>query len=390
MEEKLNGFEEFEGMQMQAPSLSFGDPEPQVQAQVQAAPEPEKEAAEPEENVLSEAELKLVDDFVKKIDIANTTGVMNYGVGTQKKLAEISEKTLNSVKTKDLGEVGNMISDLVADLKNFDITEEDKGFLGLFKKGSNRLQNMKIKYDSVEKNVEAVSNKLEEHQRTLMKDVAGLQQMYDMNLNYFRELSMYILAGKKKLKLLRETELVELQQKAGRTGLAEDAQAAKDFASMCDRFEKKLYDLQISRTIALQTGPQIRMLQDADTVMAEKIQSTIVNTIPLWKNQMVIAIGVQHANDAARAQREVSDATNALLKKNAEQLKIATIEAAKESERGIVDIDTIRHTNEMLISTMDEVLTIQKDGKEKRRAAEAELAQIEKQLKTKLMEAARS
>lgn len=390
MEEKLNGFEEFEGMQMQAPSLSFGDPEPQVQAQVQAAPEPEKEAAEPEENVLSEAELKLVDDFVKKIDIANTTGVMNYGVGTQKKLAEFSEKTLNSVKTKDLGEVGNMISDLVADLKNFDITEEDKGFLGLFKKGSNRLQNMKIKYDSVEKNVEAVSNKLEEHQRTLMKDVAGLQQMYDMNLNYFRELSMYILAGKKKLKLLRETELVELQQKAGRTGLAEDAQAAKDFASMCDRFEKKLYDLQISRTIALQTGPQIRMLQDADTVMAEKIQSTIVNTIPLWKNQMVIAIGVQHANDAARAQREVSDATNALLKKNAEQLKIATIEAAKESERGIVDIDTIRHTNEMLISTMDEVLTIQKDGKEKRRAAEAELAQIEKQLKTKLMEAARS
>ena len=390
MEEKLNGFEEFEGMQMQAPSLSFGEPEEQVQAQVQAAPEPAKEEAEPEENVLTPEELKMVDDFVKKIDIANATGVMNYGVGTQKKLAEFSEKTLDSVKTKDLGEVGNMISDLVADLKNFDITEEDKGFLGLFKKGSNRLQNMKIKYDSVEKNVEAVSNKLEEHQRTLMKDVAGLEQMYNLNLNYFRELSMYILAGKKKLKLLRETELVELQQKASRSGLAEDAQAAKDFASMCDRFEKKLHDLQISRTIALQTGPQIRMLQDADTVMAEKIQSTIVNTIPLWKNQMVIAIGVQHANDAAKAQREVSDATNALLKKNAEQLKIATIEAAKESERGIVDIDTIRHTNEMLITTMDEVLTIQKDGKEKRRAAEAELAQIEKQLKAKLMEAARS
>ncbi len=390
MEEKLNGFEEFEGMQMQAPSLSFGEPEEQVQAQVQAAPEPAKEEAEPEENVLTPEELKMVDDFVKKIDIANATGVMNYGVGTQKKLAEFSEKTLDSVKTKDLGEVGNMISDLVADLKNFDITEEDKGFLGLFKKGSNRLQNMKIKYDSVEKNVEAVSNKLEEHQRTLMKDVAGLEQMYNLNLNYFRELSMYILAGKKKLKLLRETELVELQQKASRSGLAEDAQAAKDFASMCDRFEKKLHDLQISRTIALQTGPQIRMLQDADTVMAEKIQSTIVNTIPLWKNQMVIAIGVQHANDAAKAQREVSDATNALLKKNAEQLKIATIEAAKESERGIVDIDTIRHTNEMLITTMDEVLTIQKDGKEKRRAAEAELAQIEKQLKQKLMEAARS
>ena len=390
MEEKLNGFEEFEGMQMQAPSLSFGDPEPQVQAQVQAAPEPEKKEAEPEENGLSAEELKMVDDFVKKIDVANSTAVMNYGVGTQKKLAEFSEKTLSSVKTKDLGEVGNMISDLVADLKNFDITEEDKGFLGFFKKSGNRLQNIKIKYDSVEKNVEAVSNKLEEHQRTLMKDVAGLEQMYNMNLNYFRELSMYILAGKKKLKLLRETELVELQQKANRTGLAEDAQAAKDFASMCDRFEKKLYDLQISRTIALQTGPQIRMLQDADTVMAEKIQSTIVNTIPLWKNQMVIAIGVQHANDAAKAQREVSDATNALLKKNAEQLKIATVEAAKESERGIVDIDTIRNTNEMLITTMDEVLTIQKDGKEKRRAAEAELAQIEKQLKQKLMEAARS
>jgi len=390
MEEKLNGFEEFEGMQMQAPSLSFGEPEPEAQAQVQAAPAPVKEEAEPEENVLSAEELKMVDDFVKKIDIGNSTAVMNYGVGTQKKLAEFSEKTLDSVKTKDLGEVGSMISDLVADLKNFDITEEDKGFLGLFKKGSNRLQNMKIKYDSVEKNVEAVSNKLEEHQRTLMKDVAGLEQMYNLNLNYFKELSMYILAGKKKLKLLRETELVELQQKANRSGLAEDAQAAKDFATMCDRFEKKLYDLQLSRTIALQTGPQIRMLQDADAVMAEKIQSTIVNTIPLWKNQMVIAIGVQHANDAAKAQREVSDATNALLKKNAEQLKMATIEAAKESERGIVDIDTIRHTNEMLITTMDEVLTIQKDGKEKRRAAEAELAQIEKQLKAKLMEAARS
>ena len=390
MEEKLNGFEEFEGMQMQAPSLSFGEPEPQVQAQVQAAPEPVKEEAEPEENGLSAEELKMVDDFVKKIDVANSTAVMNYGVGTQKKLAEFSEKTLDSVKTKDLGEVGSMISDLVSDLKSFDITEEDKGFLGFFKKSGNRLQNIKIKYDSVEKNVEAVSNKLEEHQRTLMKDVAGLEQMYNLNLNYFKELSMYILAGKKKLKLLRETELVELQQKANRTGLAEDAQTAKDFAAMCDRFEKKLYDLQLSRTIALQTAPQIRMLQDADTVMAEKIQSTIVNTIPLWKNQMVIAIGVQHANDAAKAQREVSDATNALLRKNAEQLKIATIEAAKESERGIVDIDTIRHTNEMLITTMDEVLTIQKDGKEKRRAAEAELAQIEKQLKQKLMEAARS
>ncbi|MGX8686187.1 MAG: toxic anion resistance protein [bacterium] len=390
MEEKLNGFEEFEGMQMQAPSLSFGEPEPQVQAQVQAAPEPVKEEAEPEENGLSAEELKMVDDFVKKIDVANSTAVMNYGVGTQKKLAEFSEKTLDSVKTKDLGEVGSMISDLVSDLKSFDITEEDKGFLGFFKKSGNRLQNIKIKYDSVEKNVEAVSNKLEEHQRTLMKDVAGLEQMYNLNLNYFKELSMYILAGKKKLKLLRETELVELQQKANRTGLAEDAQTAKDFAAMCDRFEKKLYDLQLSRTIALQTAPQIRMLQDADTVMAEKIQSTIVNTIPLWKNQMVIAIGVQHANDAAKAQREVSDATNALLRKNAEQLKVATIEAAKESERGIVDIDTIRHTNEMLITTMDEVLTIQKDGKEKRRAAEAELAQIEKQLKQKLMEAARS
>ena len=374
---------------MQAPSLSFGEPE--AAAQVQAAPpEPVKEEAEPEESVLSEAELKMVDDFVKKIDISNSTAVMNYGVGTQKNLAAFSEKTLNTVKTKDLGEVGNMITELVTDLKSFDITEEDKGFLGLFKKSGNKLQSMKVKYDSVEKNVEAVSNKLEEHQTTLMKDVASLEQMYNLNLNYFKELSMYILAGKKKLKQLRETELVELQQKAQRTGLAEDAQAAKDFAAMCDRFEKKLYDLQLSRTIALQTGPQIRMLQDADTVMAEKIQSTIVNTIPLWKNQMVIAIGVQHANDAAKAQREVSDATNALLKKNAEQLKMATIEAAKESERGIVDIETIRNTNEMLITTMDEVLTIQKEGKERRREAEKELAQIEKQLKEKLMEAARS
>ena len=374
-----------------APSLSFGEPEPEAAqaqeaaVQVQAPPQ-----QEPEEAVLTPEELKMVDAFVKQIDITNTQAVMTYGVGTQKKMADFSEKTLESVKTKDLGEVGGMITSLVTELKNFDVEEEEKGLFGFFKKGTNKMQEMKTKYSRVETNVETISKELEKHQIQLMKDIDLLDRMYELNLNYYKELSMYILAGKKKLKEAREKELAELQQKAQRSGLPEDAQAASDFADKCDRFEKKLHDLQLTRTVAMQTGPQIRMIQSSDSVMAEKIQSTIVNTIPLWKSQMVIAIGVEHANKAARAQREVTEMTNQLLKKNADALKTATIETAKESERGIVDIETLKHTNEMLISTMDAVLTIQSEGKQKRIEAEAELAGIESQLREKLLQASRS
>ena len=331
----------------------------------------------------------MVDAFVKQIDIKNTQAVMTYGVGTQKKMADFSEKTLESVKTKDLGEVGGMITSLVTELKNFDVEEEEKGLFGFFKKGTNRMQEMKTKYSKVETNVEAIAGELEKHQVQLMKDIDLLDKMYELNLGYYKELTMYILAGKKKLKEARETELAALQEKAQRSGLPEDAQAAKDYAEMCDRFEKKLHDLQLTRTVAMQTGPQIRMIQSSDSVMAEKIQSTIVNTIPLWKSQMVIAIGVEHANKAAKAQREVTNMTNELLKKNADALKQATVESAKEAERGIVDIETLKHTNEMLISTMDEVLSIQADGKQKRREAEAELAGIESQLREKLLQASR-
>ena len=368
------------------PMLSFDEEPAPAPAPVleQAAEQPE-----PEANGLSEAELKQVDDFVKRIDISNSQAVMNYGAGTQKKMADFTEKALDNARSKDLGEVGDMITSLLGQLKGLNQEEEEKGFLGFFKKGTNKLNNMKAKYAEVETNVTAISNELEKHQIQLMKDVAVLDQMYELNLNYFKELSMYILAGKRKLKQARETELRALQEKAQRTGLQEDAQAARDYSEMCDRFEKKLYDLDLTRMVAMQTGPQIRMIQNSNTVMAEKIQSTIVNTIPLWKNQMVIAIGLKHSTDAAKAQREVSDMTNELLKKNAESLKIATIESAKEAERGIVDMETLKHTNEMLISTMDEVLTIQSEGKQKRREAEAELAQIEDQLRAKLLEASK-
>ena len=380
----------FAGMAAAAPTLSFGEPEPE--AAVQEAPAPAQEEApkaEPEEAILTPEEIKMVDAFVKQIDIKNTQAVMTYGVGTQKKMADFSEKTLESVKTKDLGEVGGMITSLVTELKNFDVEEEEKGLFGFFKKGTNRMQEMKTKYSKVETNVDAITKELEKHQITLMKDIDLLDRMYELNLSYYKELSMYILAGKKKLKEAREGELAELQAKAQRSGLPEDAQAAKDYAEMCDRFEKKLHDLMLTRTVAMQTGPQIRMIQSSDSVMAEKIQSTIVNTIPLWKSQMVIAIGVEHANKAARAQREVTDMTNELLKKNADALKMATIETAKESERGIVDIETLKHTNEMLISTMDEVLAIQTEGKQKRQEAEAELAGIESQLREKMLQASR-
>jgi uncharacterized protein YaaN involved in tellurite resistance len=376
-----------------APTLSFGAAEENTAAAAQAVAEPEP--AKDNGNIAMEAqlspeELKQVEDFSKQIDITNTTGIMNYGVGTQKKLADFSEKAIDNVKTKDMGEVGNMITDLVTQLKDFDVAEDEKGLKALFKKGANKIEAMKVRYSKVETNVETISNELEKHQVTLMKDVELLDRMYDLNLNYYKELTMYILAGKKKLEEERSTTLVELQKKAEASGLPEDAEKAKDFANKCDRFEKKIYDLELTRTIAMQTGPQIRMVQNSDTVMAEKIQSTIVNTIPLWKNQMVIAIGIEHSQQAAQAEREVNDMTNKLLRKNADALKVATIESAKEAERGIVDIETLKHTNESLITTLDEVLKIQTEGKAKRREAEAELVQIENQLKDKLLQAAKN
>lgn len=369
-----------------APSLVFD-----------AAPEepelPAKESAKQEaldDSMLTEEEKKMVDSFAAQIDLHNSGAILQYGVGTQKKMADFSEKALENVRTKDLGEVGDMIAGLVTELKSFDAEEESKGLFGLFKKGENKLHAMKAKYNKVEGNVNDIVKVLEGHQIQLLKDVEVLDRMYAMNLTYFKELSMYILAGKKKLMAVRNTQLPELQQKAAMSGLPEDAQAAKDLANLCERFEKKLYDLELTRTVSVQTAPQIRMVQQSDTLMAEKIQSTIVNTIPLWKNQMVIAIGVEHSTQAARVQQEVSNMTNELLKKNADALKLAAVESAKESERGIVDMETLKHTNQTLISTLDEVMKIQTEGKEKRRAAEAELADMENQLKNKLLEMSRA
>ncbi|MBR1669315.1 MAG: toxic anion resistance protein [Butyrivibrio sp.] len=373
-----------------APTLEFGAEQAQ---EAPAAAEPAKEQTNGNlamEAQLSPEELKQVEEFSKQIDIANSAGVMNYGVGTQKKLADFSEKAIENVRTKDMGEVGDMITNLVVELKSFDVEENEKGFMSFFKKSANKLEGLKAKYAKAETNVQTIANELERHQVTLLKDVDTLDKMYELNLNYYKELTMYILAGKKKLEEERSTTLVELQKKAEASGLPEDAEAAKDFANKCDRFEKKIYDLELTRTIAMQTGPQIRMVQSSDTVMAEKIQSTIVNTIPLWKNQMVIAMGIEHATQAAKAEREVNDMTNQLLRKNADALKTATIESAKEAERGIVDIETLKHTNESLISTLDEVLKIQTEGKQKRHEAEAELSQIENQLRDKLLEAAKN
>lgn len=353
-----------------------------------ASSELAEQAADPafSENNLTPEELQMVNEFSQKIDLHNSQAILQYGVGTQKKMADFSEAALNNVRTKDLGEVGNMLSSLVIDLKSFDVTEQDKGFKGLFKKSSNKITSMKAKYDKAEVNVNNVCTALENHQVTLMKDIALLDKMYAVNLTYFKELSMYILAGKKKLEEVRNGELAAAVAKANASNLPEDAQAAKDLQSMCDRFEKKIHDLELTRMISIQTAPQIRMVQNNDTLMAEKIQSTIVNTIPLWKSQMVLALGIEHSAQAAKAQREVTDMTNELLRKNADILKTATIDTAKESERGIVDLETLKHTNESLISTFDEVLKIQTEGREKRRNAEAEMQRMEDELKKKLLE----
>ena len=344
-----------------------------------------EEKKEAEEVVLTPEEQAAVDAFANQIDITNTTTILQYGAGTQKKMADFSETALEKVKTKDLGEIGELLSGLVGELKNFD-EEEEKGFFGIFKKSSNKLQNMKAKYAKAEENVNQICTVLESHQVQLLKDVAVLDKMYDLNLTYFKELSMYILAGKKKLKEVRETKLPELVQKAQRSGLPEDAQAAKDLDSMCNRFEKKIHDLELTRTISMQTAPQIRLVQSNDTMMAEKIQSTIVNTIPLWKSQMVLALGVEHSMQAAQAQKEVTDMTNMLLKKNAEKLKMSTIETTKESERGIVELETLKATNESLISTLDEVMKIQEEGRQRRHEAEVEIQRLENDLKQKLLQ----
>lgn len=369
-----------------APVLTFGveEDEPKKQ-EVQPKEEPK---AEPQltENILTDEERKMVEEFSRQIDLHNSNGILQYGAGTQKKMADFSENALKSVKTKDLGEVGDMISDLVTELKSFDVEEEDNKFFGFFKKSGNKITAMKAKYEKAEVNVEKICEVLEGHQVQLMKDVAVLDKMYGLNLSYFKELSMYILAGKKRLAEVRATELTELIDRANRSSLPEDAQAAKDLESLCERFEKKIHDLELTRMIAIQTAPQIRLVQSSDSLMIEKIQSTVVNTIPLWKSQMVIALGVEHANQAAKAQRKVTDMTNELLKKNAQALKMATVESAKASERGIVDLDTLKATNAALISTFDEVIRIQEDGRQKRRAAEAELDRMEAELKSKLLE----
>lgn len=373
---------EFFQTEAPVPTLTL-DPFPE-EASTQTVPETKQEVTV-EESTLSPEERKMVNDFAEQIDLNNSNLVLQYGAGAQKKIADFSETALGSVKTKDLGEIGEMLTDVVAELRNFDEAEEEKGFMGLFKKSSNKINTMKAKYAKAETNVNRICQALEGHQIQLLKDVAMLDKMYELNKTYFKELSMYILAGKKKLEQVKHVELPALSEKSAKSGLPEDAQAVNDLVNLCDRFEKKLHDLELTRMISIQMAPQIRLVQGNDTLMAEKIQSTLVNTIPLWKSQMVLALGVAHSGQAARAQREVTDMTNELLRRNAATLKMATIETAKESERGIVDIETLKKTNESLISTLDEVLKIQEEGRQKRKEAEGELNRIETELKNKLL-----
>lgn len=374
----MNEFEEFDTV----PELTlepFKKEEPKVLEQT------EKKDPMLDESILSEEERRAVDAFAAQIDLMNSNAILQYGAGTQKKMADFSEAALENVRTKDLGEVGELLSGVVKELKSFD-EEEEKGFLGIFRKTSGKIQNMKIRYARAETNINQICKVLESHQVQLLKDIAVLDKMYGLNLTYFKELSMYIMAGKKKLAEVRGSQLPELLEKAQRTGLAEDAQAARDLDAMCSRFEKKIHDLELTRTISMQTAPQIRLIQGNDTLMVEKIQSTVVNTIPLWKSQMVLALGVEHSAQAAAAHREVTDMTNELLRKNADTLKMAVTETAREAERGVVEIETLKHTNETLISTLDEVMQIQREGRQKRAEAEQEMRRIEMELKTKLLQ----
>lgn len=377
--------EEFKDFEAEAPVLTL-EPDLTDEKDEVTAKEPEK-TEEPaiEEPVLSPQEQKMVDDFAAKIDIENTNQILQFGAGTQKKMADFSDAALENVRTQDLGEVGDLLANVVGELKDFDAAEE-KGLFGFFKKQTARVDTLKNRYTKAEGNVAKITETLEQHQMRLMKDSAVLDKMYDQNLAYFKELSMYILAGKKKLQAVRDGQLRELQQKAATSGLPEDAQAASDLENKCGRFEKKLHDLELTRTISMQTAPQIRMIQNNDTTMIEKIQTTIVNTIPLWKSQMVLALGIAHSTEAAQAQRQVTDLTNELLKKNAETLHLASVETAREAERGIVDIETLRQTNQQLIQTLDDVMKIQQEGRAKRQAAEADMRRMENELKSKLLE----
>lgn len=365
------------------PSLTFEPFEEEVS--INKVKEEKIEAEIIDDSYLTEEEKKMVDQFVDKIEITNSNSILQYGVGAQKKIADFSEMALNNVKTKDLGEVGEMLSNVVCELKSFEAPDEKKGILGLFKKTTEKVSQMRAKYDKVEGNINKICTMLETHQIQLLKDIAMLDKMYEINKVYFKELSMYILAGKKKLSKLEKEELPILVERARISGLPEDAQETNDFVSLCNRFEKKIHDLELTRMISLQMAPQIRLVQNNDSLMSEKIQSTIVNTIPLWKSQIVLALGVAHSSNAAKVQNEVTNMTNELLRKNAETLKMATIETAKESERGIVDIETLKNTNESLISTLDEVLRIQTEGRQKRKDAEVELKSIEEQLKNRLL-----
>ena len=354
-----------------APELAVAEETAMQQTQPEAALTPEEQ--------------KIVDDFAAKIDVENTTQILQYGAGTQKKMADFSDTALANVRTQDLGEVGDLITSVVGELKGFD-EEEEKGLFGFFRKQANKLETMKARYAKAETNVEKISDALQQHQVRLMKDSAVLDKMYEQNLAYFKELTMYILAGKQKLEQVRSTKLRQLEETAQRTGLAEDAQAARDLSEKCLRFEKKIHDLELTRAISIQTAPQIRMIQNNDNVMVEKIQTTLMNTIPLWKNQMVLAFGIAHSTEAAQAQRQVTDVTNALLRQNAEKLHMASVETAKEAERGIADIETLKKTNAELIQTLDDVMKIQSEGREKRIAAEAEMAKMENDLKSKLLQ----
>ena len=374
---------EFKDFEMETPSLTLEPDLGEFEKKEEVLPK--KQTQKEEVPVLTPEEQKMVNDFAAKIDIENTNQILQYGAGTQKKMADFSYTALENVKTQDLGEIGELISNVVGELKDFDVQEEGK-FFGFFRKQTSKIENLKNKYDKAQVNVEKITDSLQQHQVRLMKDSAMLDKMYEQNLNYFKELTMYILAGKKKLEETRNGKLAEMKNKAALSGLPEDAQAARDLDEKCSRFEKKLHDLELTRTIAMQTAPQIRLIQNNDTVMVEKIQTTIVNTIPLWKSQMVLALGIAHSAEAAQAQRQVTDITNELLRKNAETLHMATVETAKESERGIVDLETLQKTNADLIQTLDDVMRIQMEGRQKRQAAEMEMHRMEEELKRKLLE----
>ena len=371
---------DFDVLKSQGPELTLDPffPEEQKQPPAESAPEPVQVVLTPEEE-------RMVEEFASKIDLTNSSMVLRYGAGAQKKIADFSDSALEHMKTKDLGEIGEMLTEVVGELKTLD-EEEEKGIFSIFRKGGSRLASMKAKYEKAEVNINRICKVLEGHQVQLLKDIATMDRMYEINLSYLKELSMYILAGKRKLEETMKTDVPEAVEKARRSGLPEDTQAANDLANLCGRFEKKIHDLELTRMVSLQMAPQIRLVQNNDTVMSEKIQSTLVNTIPLWKTQMVLTVGLNHSAEAAKAQRQVTDATNELLKKNAQMLKMATVDTAREAERGIVDMETLKATNQSLIATLDEVMKIQEDGRQKRREAQKELGRMEEELRVKLLE----